>query len=607
MSFASAQAPARIGAALVCFAVIIVALPHLALLAQPDGVLPLDRLADADGYLRLLRVLALREGGGWFDDLERHVAAPEGLVVQWTRPLDLLILLPALAVERLGGLAPAQAMFLVGLFISPVLLVLAAVAAGWSAQAIWPGSAPWFAVLLTGTMPAARAYSAVGRADHHALILLAIVIALGATLRAFLPGARAGVAVAAGAAYGFGLWVGPEVVLVVVPVLAAAGLVVVLAQDGRDVAGQGLAIALGMAAMLALAIAVEHAPAEWLVVAYDQVSVHHLALALLLAAVFAVARQFGAAPRLWRAMLSGAAGVVACGLLIALFPDSLRGPLGSADPAYLRLLHPAISENRPLPPLGPGGAMDVVVLLGGGVPLAILALVLAFPGWIRDGRWPAALVLAAALLATLAAAFLAQRFALDLVAPAAIAGAGVVAMLVHGTWPRREVPRALLAAGVFFGPLALPFIGLGRQPPQQQAAAQDACDWTAMARWLDEARPAISPGDPAPILLAGDMFIGSELAWRTPYRSVALPHHRAGAAIADTLAVLDGPEAEARATLARRGARLLLVCPGDPWPAGRHGAVSEAIRAGRPVAGLDPVALPPALSGFRLFLVGAPP
>ncbi len=605
MSTSSAAPPARIGIALVVFAAVVVALPYLALLARPDGVLSLERLADADGYLRLMRVQALREGGAWFDDLMPRVAAPEGIVVQWTRPLDLLILLPALALERLLGLAPTQALFVVGQFVSPVLLVAAAVAAAWAAQAVWQGSAPWFAALLLGTMPAAQAYSGVGRADHHALILLSIVLALGATLRAFLPGASTRIAAAAGAAYGFGLWVGPEVVLVVVPVLAAAGLLSVLAPDGRVAARQGLAVALGMAAMLAFAIVVEHAPAEWSVVAYDQVSVHHLVLALLMAAVFAAALWVGAAPRLRRLVVAGAAGIIAFVLLVVLYPDMLRGPLGSADAAALASFVPFVEEIRPLPPLGAGRLMETVTLFGGAVPLGLLALLLGARGWVRDGAGAAGLMLAAALVATLAAAFLARRFALDLAAPAAIAGAGVVGLMVHASWPRQEVVRALLAAMVFFGALALPYISLAMPEASRPSAPRAAaCDWTAMARWLDGARPAVTPADPSPILMMGDLFHGSEIAWRTPYRTVALPHHRAGPAIADTVAMLEAPEAQAHQVLAQRGVRLLLVCPGDGWPAARRGPLSDAIRAGGPVEGLAAVELPQELSGFRLFIVG---
>jgi hypothetical protein len=589
--------PSRIGPALVAFAVLLVGLLNLALLGPPGGGVLAGQLADPDAYLRLLRILALREGAGWFDDHLDRVAAPEGLVIQWTRPTDLLILLPALALEAVGGLPPARALLLAGMAVSPVLHLAAALAAAWAAQAIWPGRAPWYAVLLAGASPAAMLYSNLGRADHHALILFAITLALGFMLRALRPGAGAGHALAAGAAFGFGVWVGPEVLLVAVPALAAIGLAALLAEDGRAAARQGARIALGMAAMAALAILAEHAPGEWLRVAYDQVSVHHLVLALLLAAVFAVAAGLGSAPRGRRATGAAAAAGAALALLLALFPDALRGPLGSADEAYLRILHPTIMENRALPPFGPGSLAGVLLLLGGAVPAALLALALAWRGWVAEGRWPAGLALAAAVAGGLVATLAARRFALDLAAPAAIAGAGLVGLVLRAAWPRTAALRAVLAAAALFGSLGLPLVGAARpEPGAAPGAGAPACDWTAMARWLDAARPGIDVARPAPILLAADLFAGSEIAWRTPYRSVAVPHHRAGAAIADTATVMAAatPEA-ARDVLSRRGAALLLTCGGPPagW-------------AGTP-GWLEPVPLPGTLGAFRLFLVAPGP
>jgi asparagine N-glycosylation enzyme membrane subunit Stt3 len=600
--------PSRIGAGLVAFAVLLVALLNLAALARPDAGLLRGQLADADSYLRLLRVLDLRIGAAWFDDLNLHVAAPEGIVIQWTRPVDLLILLPGLALERLGGLPPRDALFVAGVLLSPVLHVAAAVAAAWAAQAIWPGRAPWYAVLLVGASPAAVIYSAAGRADHHTLILLAIMLGLGAALRALRPGGRDGPAVAAGLCFGFGVWVGPEVLIVAIPVLTAGGIAAVVAADGRHAARQGLRMALGMAGMVALAIAAERAPADWAGVAYDAVSVHHLALALLMAAVFVAAGLRAQGPRPARLVVAGLAAATAVAVLVLAFPDALRGPLGSVDEAYLRHLHPTIEENLPLPPFGPGTGWDVLSILGGGAVLAALALALAAPGWVRGGTWPAGLALALAFLACLAAAFGARRFALDLAAPAAVAGAGLVGAVLHGAWPRAEGARAAVAALCFFGGLGLPVVGLGRAaaPPAASAAAPpaEACDWTAMARWLDLHRPGVEDATPAPVLMAADLFIGSEIAWRTPYRSVAAPHHRGGGAIADTVLLLDAPGLEAaRAVLARRGAALLLVCPGDAAVAGRTGALVAAIRAGRLPAWLAPVALPDGLAGFSLLAV----
>lgn len=597
------EPPIRIGIWLVLFAVVIVALLNLVAFGRPGGV-STGRLADPDAYLRMLRILALRDGAGWYDELMPRVAAPEGIDIQWTRPLDLLILLPGLAIERLAGRAPRDALFLSGMLVSPVLHVAAAVAAAWGARAVWRGRAPLYAVVLMGSSPAVVLYSALGRADHHTLILLAIVLGLGGTLHALVPGAGRRVAVVAGLGYGFGIWVGPEVLLVAGPALAMAGVAATLAGDGRPLARQGLAVALGMAAMIAFAIGLEYPPAQWLSVVYDKVSVHHLALALAMGAVFAVTAALGTASRGVRLAGAGGAAAVALALLVLLFPGMLHGPLASADPAYLAHLHPTISENMALPPFGTGSPLMPVILLGGAVAAAI-ALAVAFPTWLQDGRWPAGLVLVATLLVTLAASFGAQRFALDLAAPAAIAGAGMVGAIRAATWPRSEVLRVALGGLGFIAVLCLPFIG-AVQPATASSASAGAsspaggCDWTAVARWLDRQRPGVSAQSPQPVMMALDLFAGSEIAWRTPYRSVAAPHHRGGAAIRDTVAVRDAATAEAaREVLAHRGVALLLVCVTAP-PRGAFGA---DIAAGRTPDWLVPEVLPLPLDAFRLFLV----
>jgi hypothetical protein len=99
-------------------------------------------------------------GGGWFDDVSLAVMAPEGLPLPWTRPVDVLILLPALGLEGIGGFAPRLAIFLAGGLLSPVLHAVAA----WAARGLLPGRAPWHSALLM----IATLYCTAGRADHHA-------------------------------------------------------------------------------------------------------------------------------------------------------------------------------------------------------------------------------------------------------------------------------------------------------------------------------------------------------------------------------------------------------------------------------------------------------
>lgn len=601
------EPPSRIGLPLILFAVLLVALVNLGAIGGWNAALLDGRLVDADSYLRMMRVLDLREGTPWFTDLTQRLAAPEGLVIQWTRPLDILILLPGLALEWLGGFAPREALWIAGIAVSPVMHLGAALAAAWGAQAIWPGRAPWYAVLLMVGSPSAATYSVLGRPDHHALIILLLTLGLGAALRAMLPGGGGRMAVMAGIAFGLGIWVGPEALIVTAPALVAIGLVALIADDGRAAARQGQRLCLAMAATFAVAILAEHRPEEWLIAEYDRISIQQLCFALLAAAVFAVAAATGAAPRLRRVLAAGGAAAAALAVLVLAFPGFLRGPLANADPAYLRLLHPFIQENLPLPPFGPGGALDAALYVGGAVVAGLIAIALAAPGWRRDGTWPAGLVLLLTLLAALAGAIGARRFGMDLAPPAAIAGAGMVGLLLGASWPRAVLPRAMLALVLVVGTLGVPFLGLlsGQAAPAGTAAAATGggCDWTAMGRWLGAERPLVAPGGPAPLLMASDIFEGPELVWRTPYRIVATPHHRAGPAIEDSFTVLAGTDAEAaRRVLHRRQVALLLACtaPPEPPPAG---SVAALIAADAAPAWLVPIPLPEPLAAFRLFRV----
>ncbi len=599
----------RIGLGIVLFAVFVVGMLNLASLGGPRlGVLN-GQLVDPDGYLRLIRVMELHEGLGWYHVVTGRLAAPEGLFVHWTRPLDLLILLPARAIAALTSLSMQQALTLAGILVSPVLHVLAAVAAAAAAARLWGGLAPWYAVLMAVATPAATGYSTLGRADHHTLILLALMLGLGGALRALSPPLPPRAAILAGACFGAGIWTSPEALIVAMPVLAATGLAAMLAADGRVLAAQGLRMALGMAGLVLLAILVERSPAGWLETGYDKVSLHHLVLALLVAAVFAAARLVGdrAAPR--RVGASGAAAVLALGVLLVLFPDALTASLSEGDSVANTLFHTTVEEMQPLPPFGPGSWKLLPMNVGGPVVAGLIALALAARGWRRDGRWPAGLALGLALVAALVAALAARRFALDLAAPAAIAAAGLPGLIIHGTRPAAAAARAGLAALALFGALGLPFVGLvGETPPAStalaDAAAEAGCDPTAMARWLAVARPGISPATPDPVLMAADIYLGPELAWRTPYRAVAGPYHRGGPAIGDTLTVLEArDDATARAVLARRQVALLLFCRAAPEVQVPPGSLAQALEADRPPSWLAPVPLPPALAGYRLYAV----
>jgi hypothetical protein len=555
-------------------------------------------LADTDSYLRLLRVLDLWRGGAWYDSVLPWIAPPEGLALHWTRPLDMLILGGALP-AMLAGMEPARALHWSAALICPALHILAALAAVWAARAVWPGNWSWLAgIVVLGNLAAAN-YSGFGRADHHTLVLLCVVLGLGFALRASAGSARA--ALPAGLVFGLGAWVAPEALLVAVPALAGFGLL--WAAGRADAASAGLRIAAGMALAVALALPVERPLVGLLVVEQDRLSLQHLALALAVTAVFAAAGRLPphlSAPG--RVAAGAGLAVLAAGVLLLAWPDLLQGPMAAAD-ADGRLFNAAVVEMQPLG-LGAGDLTDTIALAGIVIP-ALLALALA--GAARDARWrAAAAVLLATLLCCAAATFGARRFAILLAAPGAIAAAGFLPQLValadrHGRLARLG---ALLAGALVT--FLLPFAGAAADGEPATASA-GRCDERTMALWLATATRA---GDipRGTVLMSDDINQGPSAAYLAGLRVVTGPYHRLGPVFAEMRAFFDaGTDDAARALAARRDVGLVLVCAhatplGDAWaPAG----LRARLLAGDVPGWLVTRDLPPALhqAGFRLHAV----
>ncbi|MBR0654148.1 hypothetical protein [Plastoroseomonas arctica] len=532
---------------------------HWRVAHMAGGFLADGSLADPDSWTRILRVLALHEGAGWHDGILRTLSAPDGLSLHWTRPLDVMILAPA-RIAMAFGVEPREAILWSGAWVCPAQHLLALAAGVWAAKALWPGMPAWFAAVLLLGNGAALAYSVAGAADHHTLILLAALVTLGAGMRAAINPERGAQAWLAGFAGGFGIWISPEALLTVAPLLAGLGLAWLLAWDGHRHALQGLRASAGLGLMLALAIGTERPFDEWLLAEQDRVSIQHLAMAAAAAATFLLAAPLGRLP-VWARLPAGAILAAAAGAaLVWQWPELLRASLGAADAGAAALLLPGVDEMQPLR-FGTLDGLADSVIWAGTAPLALLALALGleFEGWSRNGRWTAALMVLLSLLTALAATLMARRFSLDLAAPAAIGAAGLLPLLGRLLMgPSRVVAVALFAALL----LGLPVLaGLLAAPAEAEVRAAQDCPTGALVAFL-AAHPPAAPGA---VMLADNVNLGPELAWRTPYRQTAAPYHRGGAALLDTSAVLAATEdSEALAILARRSVRLLLLCRAAP-------------------------------------------
>jgi hypothetical protein len=540
---------------------------HFAL-AKQTGVIAGDGLVDTDAYMRLIRVQELWQSGDWYQISTSSLGAPGKLSLHWTRPLDILILLPAMLLNAFG-LAMDRAVYWVGVGISPLLHFLAAIAAAVAARPLWPQHGAWrvaaLMVLLNG---AAMTYSLPARPDHHSLGLLLTVLSISQVVRTVLNAADRAGAVKAGAWAGFGVWVSPEALIGVAPILIAFGCLWLLMTDNAPAwARKGRLFSTGMGVVILAAIILEHPPADWLRAEYDKVSILHLALAVTAAADFWLAEKmpWGA----WRRAIAAlAVAAVSAWILTLLFPGFYLGPLGNISAAEAEVFLNDIKEMSPIWPVDPVTTDQFFGMIGNSLA-ALPVIPYCLWAWRRRALFPAAILLSLTYLIALLGALEHQRLALFLCAYSAVLGCGLFGLLCDLGQRGMPVTQALAKIFAAFVTVIGAQFWLAISEPEStlEETSNAACNPAPVAAWLNTHHPGIAAPEPSgaerktPIIITESINYPPELAYRTGYRFVGGPYHRGIGDISDMYKVaLDTGDAAAREVIARRNVDYLLIC-----------------------------------------------
>jgi asparagine N-glycosylation enzyme membrane subunit Stt3 len=568
-------------------------------------------LMGPDEYMRVVRVAELRDGGGWYDSVIERGNAPYGDTLHWTRPMDLVLLSGA---TLLSPFMPADdALFVTGVVISPLLALLTCLAVAWAAAPLIGRDRSILAVFLFLVQPGIVAYSMAGRSDHHALLFLLTALVIGGTLRTIGANPSARTALATGVAYGMAIWASVEMTLLVALCQATAAYAWIRFKHAK--ARTQLLAAGAFVATTVVALLAERPHTKFFTIEYDRVSIPYLAVAVLVAAVWAAAAKLeGRKPLVgqirYRIPVIGGAACAGLIVLVALFPDIASGPFGAVDPRILPIWHANVSELKPLLPDSIAHTGEFLFSLGGVV--LCLPYVIAM-GWrhrkdASSFRW----ILLAVIITTYFLLSLKHfRFAPFAELASAAVLADMIARLVDWSERRLDMIRRVLVTGAAC--LALMFGGLlgGSYLLTLAAEASDSvpepeCEISAIA-------PALN--DPAklgtgPLVVAALLDHGPEILYRSPHAVVSAPYHRNGAGIWDSHRLFASPdETETRAIVTRRGVDLLLVCPSGKekrffqYEAGSNNLYSRIVD-GKTPPWLAPVDTGPEdTTGFRLFRV----
>lgn len=599
----------RLGA--LAAALVFLVLMHGAMLFLADGPLAERPLGGADAYSRLTQVTEM-ERGGWYQDRVPRSNTPYGEPRVWSRAFDAVLWLGAHALTPFLGFRAGLHVW--GVVLPPALHILTLLALFWAVRPLLGGEAYLYLGLLYPFQVSVTAEYLAARPDHHPLLGLLFVLVLGATLR-LLAGAGRRSALIAGVAMAISLWVSVETL-----VLAAVVFVTLaVAWLGRRLRAESVAtVALSLTMTLVPVLLLERAPATWLAVEYDRVSVAHLVLLALVSGVwlslsllerYSVVGTPAAGRMLW--LLAGAALVF--GLQYLFFAKFFRGPMVDIAPEVRRLNVGRTSEYGPAVDLASlRDTLHLLLLYLGGAAVAAAALPFLLARqrepW-RDGWLFVALAggvylglslyqirwgLYAELLALPVLAVLLQRLTAIAASWRLVAGMGARASF-------KFTALLLLATA----PIA---VGWQLRPAADEADAKSDlrnCDVAALSRFLMQS-PRFS-GRPQRIM--NFVYDGPELLYRTRHQVVATPNHRNGAGLLAAYAFFAAAEPETAHRIAEaRSLDLVLLCPsereGSYYRAAGEKVFWDRLRSGAPPAWLRSIALPAGVGGdFLIYQV----
>ncbi len=570
----------------------------LLMLTASGGRLSTANFVDGDDALRLQQVRDLLGGQGWFDLHQYRVAPPEGVAMHWTRVVDIPIAAVILLLRPLLGQGPAESIAIV---VVPLLNLLAAMAlaARLAARQFGPRIGIVAALLVAAAVPASFRMMPL-RIDHHAMQFVLALVALNG-LFAYTP--RMGGALA-GAALALALAISLESLPLAVIV---GGLCTLRLWRGQSAWLIGYLLSLSLAS-LALFLATRGLGD--LAQHCDAVSpVHVVALLWMGGGTAMVLPRLGDRPPLVRLLAVGLIGAGAIGLAAVWAPQCLAGnAFASVDPLVRKVWLDSVLEGLPVWRQEPGFAATIILLPLLGLIACLRLATRAADRGVQLFWLDYALVLLGATLVGLLVARASGASCLFATVPAAWQFAEQFARWRQDSLLVRRMGRvvvmiALLLPGVLVDQ-GVRLLEPAGQAPEGRASEARAQGEVALGCDFTRAVPALAALPKGTLLTGLDM--GPTVLVTTGHTVVATAHHRASAAIRDVIDAFLGPDEAARQIMARRGATMVVICPGgsearfyaEKAPAG----FVAHLMSGKAPGWLEPVAMPEA-SGVRVWRV----
>lgn len=514
--------------------------------------------ADTDDAMRMVMVRDFVHGQNWYDLTAHRLNTPWGAELHWSRLVDLPI----------------------GLLLMLFTPLLGADTAMIAAGAIWPmallGLLLWFSALLAHRLvgpegvlpalilpvlsPAVTAEFTPGRVDHHNVIVLLTVVMVWAAVEAMR---RPRFAILCGVVAATALAIAIEAL----PPIAAAILVMGMAwvfDTSRARTMRFFGVSFAAAALIHLAIF--RPPSRWLEAACDVISPFYVGIALVVGLAFALASYLPLRSAWQRFAVLAALGLAGLVAMVLLYPQCLGGPYGNLDPWLQTNWIAGIIEARPLFVT----VSDLpVYTIAVALPVLLAIVVVIARLWRLPAQRDQWAVLLAFLLCTALVMLIQIRGARLAIMPAMPAAAWLIVAARQRYLARQRLPQILGLIGswlVFSGVILSIVVALvvNSMPGPAQVVSETRSSKEACL--LPSAFADLAALPPERIMTPIDL--GAHVLLYSPHEVVSAPYHRNEQGVLATFRFFNGPIAEARQILDRRGIALVVICPAMPEVAG---------------------------------------
>ena len=550
---------------------------------------------DPDDVLRLLQVRSLLGGQGWYDLAQHRIDPPLGVVMHWSRLVDLPI---AACVALLTPLLGAHTAEMAAVVIVPMLTLLAAVllVGRLAARLAGPQAAFFAAMLWLISFPARNQIDPL-RIDHHGWQIVAVLAALNGLVAR---DARRG-----GWLVGVSLGLGMAISLELLPFTALfAGVFALRWVTGRSERAWLVHMIESFALTSIVAFAATKGPD--LTSYCDAVSPVYLAGFTFAALLVGLAAKLPRSHWLVELGVLGVAVLAGGGLFLVLAPQCSTGPFAALDPMVRELWLANVLEGMPV--WRQNGEVLVQMMIP---PLFALGCTVAL--WRSAPRDKARTWFEIALLlaGSLAIAAAVARFSAVACALATLPIGCALRPLID-RMERLRGPLAKLLALLALVLVLVPGVGvlMAYKAVPSLRPAQSAADAAAAEKpypqcGLPDSLDALASLPQGTIFAPLDM--GPALLLHTPHKVVATGHHRAAEAIKDVLTAFTAAPATAEPIVRRHGADYVITCDEIGETGVYKGKAPQGLTAllvqDKAPAWLEPVALPEEARTLKLWRV----